>query len=252
MVKKTFKLVYIPHLDAEALKEWTITYDDPIETVSCLINRLQKHYRAEDERILRTLTKAQADERQATLVETLKTSVAQSGQSVTEEGLQALSSLTYLVGQVPLMDATRASGFESVMMYINDMGAAKSLPVNRRASEVCASVGVLETIHGDAFVSRFYDDGRDDFRRLDFGLGDLNSTAKWAGMAKTLNAKKKKRGGITQDDVNAMLNRNVCASCGKPASLRCARCKSVHYCSKECQKADWPSHKRSCVASASK
>lgn len=249
MVKKTFKLVYIPHADEEAPQEWSITYDDPTETVSCLINRLQKHYRDEDERILKGLTKAQAAERQANLAKCIKTSVEQSGQSVTDEGVQALTSLTYLVGQVPLVDATRASGFESVMMYINDMGAAKSLPVNRKASEVCAAAGVTETIHGDAFVSKFYDDGRDDFRRLDFCLGDLSSAAPWAGMARSLNEKKRQRGPITQGDVDAMLNTNTCASCGKPASLRCARCKKVHYCSKECQKADWPSHKRVCVAS---
>ncbi len=41
---------------------------------------------------------------------------------------------------------------------------------------------------------------------------------------------------------------NTCAGCGKRAvGLRaCARCRSVRYCSRECQAASWPTHKREC------
>ena len=47
-----------------------------------------------------------------------------------------------------------------------------------------------------------------------------------------------------------------CASCKKPQTdvpqplKRCAKCQSVFYCSRECQTANWPTHKRSCVARA--
>jgi len=37
-----------------------------------------------------------------------------------------------------------------------------------------------------------------------------------------------------------------CKKCGAPGSTKkCSRCKSVSYCSKQCQRADWTRHKRS-------
>ncbi len=55
------------------------------------------------------------------------------------------------------------------------------------------------------------------------------------------------RAALTQQ-WNAMGSRNKCAGCGKEAvGLRaCARCRSVYYCSRECQAAAWPQHKREC------
>ena len=36
---------------------------------------------------------------------------------------------------------------------------------------------------------------------------------------------------------------HVCTRCGQSATLRCSRCKAAWYCSKECQTADWKTHK---------
>ena len=42
-----------------------------------------------------------------------------------------------------------------------------------------------------------------------------------------------------------------CALCGCPgASRRCARCRSVHYCSPGCQRSHWKAHKGGCAAHA--
>mmetsp|Transcript_55253 Transcript_55253/g.145449 ORF Transcript_55253/g.145449 Transcript_55253/m.145449 type:complete len:321 (-) Transcript_55253:14-976(-) len=40
----------------------------------------------------------------------------------------------------------------------------------------------------------------------------------------------------------------ACRNCGKDIvkSLRCSQCKAVEYCSAQCQKDDWPYHKRNC------
>jgi hypothetical protein len=39
-----------------------------------------------------------------------------------------------------------------------------------------------------------------------------------------------------------------CAACGKLGTkLKCGRCKINGYCDTECQKRDWPAHKKSCL-----
>ena len=40
---------------------------------------------------------------------------------------------------------------------------------------------------------------------------------------------------------------SICVLCYKQASKRCLQCKSVRYCSKECQQEHWPLHKQSCT-----
>ena len=37
-----------------------------------------------------------------------------------------------------------------------------------------------------------------------------------------------------------------CGVCGKEEGKRCAGCGTVAYCGKECQKAQWKDHKRTC------
>ncbi|KAI0816920.1 hypothetical protein BC628DRAFT_1334034 [Trametes gibbosa] len=37
-----------------------------------------------------------------------------------------------------------------------------------------------------------------------------------------------------------------CEVCGKRGARRCAQCQSAAYCSTECQKIDWPTHKHTC------
>lgn len=43
---------------------------------------------------------------------------------------------------------------------------------------------------------------------------------------------------------------SYCAGCGQEKShvMKCSKCRQANYCSKECQKQDWPQHKPKCIA----
>lgn len=52
--------------------------------------------------------------------------------------------------------------------------------------------------------------------------------------------------GMIRNRVTARSTR--CAKCGREGRLmRCARCRVVYYCSKECQRKDWEHHRRACA-----
>ena len=38
----------------------------------------------------------------------------------------------------------------------------------------------------------------------------------------------------------------TCLVCDEKATLRCTACKVTKYCSRDCQRSDWPAHKRAC------
>lgn len=50
----------------------------------------------------------------------------------------------------------------------------------------------------------------------------------------------------TNNNVEGLLEGFKCKKCEKAAYKRCSKCKSVWYCSRECQVGDWPTHKPTC------
>lgn len=93
--------------------------------------------------------------------------------------------------QVPMKD----SGFESVSLYCDDKGIAKGLEANARATGLVRACGYNDqTIRGDCFISRIFDD-EDAWLRIDFGLADMNSSAPWVETTKRMKAKGSGSGG---------------------------------------------------------
>ena len=50
----------------------------------------------------------------------------------------------------------------------------------------------------------------------------------------------------SNNSVEGLLEGFKCGKCGKEAFKRCSKCKSVWYCSRDCQVGDWPEHKAKC------
>ena len=50
----------------------------------------------------------------------------------------------------------------------------------------------------------------------------------------------------TNNDIEGLTQGFKCGKCEKQAFKRCSKCKSIWYCSRECQVGDWPNHKKAC------
>ncbi|KAG6872839.1 hypothetical protein C0995_006009 [Termitomyces sp. Mi166 len=53
-------------------------------------------------------------------------------------------------------------------------------------------------------------------------------------------------GPLNMRDLGRLNNTAGCELCGKKMKSRCTQCLSVSYCGKECQREDWPNHKKLC------
>ena len=103
-----------------------------------------------------------------------------------------------LAETVPLVVNRKANGHIGINMYVDDQGSLKNLPLNARATQIAQMCGLMLEVRGDAFIARFFDDD-DNFRRLDFALPDLSSSAAWVAEARTFNVEKQKRSGQMKD-----------------------------------------------------
>lgn len=57
------------------------------------------------------------------------------------------------------------------------------------------------------------------------------------------------KNSVQEIDGDTILSKDkMCQICAEQAHKFCSKCKSVYYCSSDCQKADWPTHKNSCCS----
>ena len=50
----------------------------------------------------------------------------------------------------------------------------------------------------------------------------------------------------SNNNVEGLIEGFKCGKCQKEAFKRCSKCKSIWYCSRECQVSHWPEHKEGC------
>lgn len=83
-------------------------------------------------------------------------------------------------------------------MYVDDRGALKGLPHNKRATEMARWAGLETDIRGDAFMGRVIDDG-ERFERRDFSKSECNSDAEWFQAARDSAARRRNNQGGLKD-----------------------------------------------------
>jgi hypothetical protein len=136
---------------------------------------------------------------------------------------------------VALLSNAPATGFVGVFMYCDDQATFKQLPPNPRATQIAAEAGqalqvcvalllvlccdtepppmtpapthttatTITTpinttqVSGDVFVARYFDN-EDSFKRLDFTLAEVSSSAAWIKDARQQLARRSERSGDTQ------------------------------------------------------
>lgn len=81
----------------------------------------------------------------------------------------------------PLAAGSAKNGWETVKLYIDEVGALRKLPRNPRAEALAEAVGQAVSIYGDAYVGRCRLHGkyREREENVDFGAAELASNAAW-------------------------------------------------------------------------
>ena len=106
--------------------------------------------------------------------------------SISPNLLQNLSSQSS-VEIISLSLPTPVNNFQGVSMYCDRNGKVKKLGLNSRATSIAKSCNHELEVFGDVFIGRCHDDESLPWKRLDFGLDDLNSEAPWLRQAQEAN-----------------------------------------------------------------
>ena len=85
----------------------------------------------------------------------------------------------------PLVNASQDNGWIAVRLYIDEVGALRARPRNKRAEDLASAVGLTGlAIHGDAFIGRCARDGMGREMNQNFRVGDLAHNSDWVSQAR--------------------------------------------------------------------
>jgi len=68
----------------------------------------------------------------------------------------------------------------------------------------------------------------------------------WPEHKETCSAQRDEEEGEEEETLPELVDRHYCSVCSEHSTLQCSRCKKAWYCSRECQRANWPEHKSEC------
>ncbi|KAF4672969.1 hypothetical protein FOL47_011158 [Perkinsus chesapeaki] len=137
--------------------------------------------------------------------------------SVNPDMLNKLMSMT-TVDILTLALPVPKTQYIGVSMYVDDKGVAKNLPVNTRAQGLTSACGLVgNQIRGDAFVGRMFDDGKDEWFRMDFKESDMNSGLEWIAAAKSINMRQ--GGGTTLSALTSQYGMGSNSEVAAPTSV---------------------------------
>jgi hypothetical protein len=72
------------------------------------------------------------------------------------------------------------TSYIGISMYSHCDGKDSGLEINSRATEIAQACGHLSTIvYGDAFLSRYYDNEDEEWKRLDFHISEADLSSEW-------------------------------------------------------------------------
>jgi hypothetical protein len=103
-----------------------------------------------------------------------------------------------------------AKGYVGISLYSHCEGKESNLLINSRATDLAQACGHHSTvIYGDAFLSRYYDNEDEEWRRLDVHLSEVDPTSEWvqevASRNKGKNMSSYTTGGLTSQTLQNLL-----------------------------------------------
>eukprot|EP00392_Amoebophrya_sp_AT5.2_P006370 g6382.t1 len=169
VMTSTFKYVFVPADASRPVEEKSFTGVSELQNDTFIEQLKQNHFSSGQ------VNRDENPNGQSGKLDTSK---------LTDDVMAQISAMTS-VDIFPLLLPVEKTGWTGVNVYVDDKGIAKNLPKNVRATELATECGyATQVFYGDAFLSRMEDSEKlDIWRRMDFGLGDMTSSAAWVKQA---------------------------------------------------------------------
>jgi hypothetical protein len=119
---------------------------------------------------------------------------------------------------VPLQNNKKSTGYIGLMLYVDDQGKAKQLPLNERATRVTIECGSPTSVLGDCVIARNFDD-ENAFRRVDFTLEEFNTQQQWILDAQKANKEREGNNDKTKQLQELLAKQKLAGSSAEGAAV---------------------------------